>query len=191
MFRRISSFQMSLVRGSWNALNSSGLTPAKYEGRLRLKFGSQKPIISPEKFHVSQIHEFQSDSQTEPQLIITEGDRQYWLFKGVAYWDDEDLDSSDVLDILEAKRIRQTQSLSRSKSLANKGNLLENQKRSAIPELVKELVWKRDEGRCCYCAANNELQFDHIIPVALGGSNDEANIQILCGPCNRKKGASI
>jgi len=191
VFRRISSFQMSLVRGSWNVLNISGLTPAKYEGRLHLKFGSQRPIISPEKFHVSQIDAFQLDSQTEPQLIITEGNRQYWLFKGAAYWDDEDFDSSDVLDLLEVKRIRQKQSLSRSKSLAAKGNSLENQKRSAIPQLVKELVWKRDEGRCCYCASNDELQLDHIIPVALGGSNDEANIQVLCGPCNRQKGASI
>jgi 5-methylcytosine-specific restriction endonuclease McrA len=52
-------------------------------------------------------------------------------------------------------------------------------------------VWQRDRGQCRQCGANTELQFDHIIPLAKGGSTSEANLQILCGPCNRRKGASI
>ncbi len=37
----------------------------------------------------------------------------------------------------------------------------------------------------------DELQFDHLIPLAFGGATTEQNLQILCGPCDRRKGASI
>ncbi|HEY5184373.1 MAG TPA: HNH endonuclease [Actinomycetes bacterium] len=63
--------------------------------------------------------------------------------------------------------------------------------RIAIPPDVKQLVWTRDGGACAQCGSNVELQLDHVIPVSLGGSNDEGNLQILCGPCNRLKGASV
>lgn len=29
---------------------------------------------------------------------------------------------------------------------------------------------------------------DHIVPVALGGTNDPSNLQVLCNQCNAKKG---
>jgi HNH endonuclease len=64
-------------------------------------------------------------------------------------------------------------------------------KRDPIPEDVKLLVWARDGGACVRCGAKNELHFDHIIPVAKGGGNVEANIQILCQPCNLKKADKI
>jgi 5-methylcytosine-specific restriction endonuclease McrA len=37
----------------------------------------------------------------------------------------------------------------------------------------------------------SEFQYDHIIPVSVRGGSTEDNLQILCGPCNRRKGASI
>jgi len=60
-------------------------------------------------------------------------------------------------------------------------------KREDIPEHVKMYVWRRDKGQCVQCGSNQNLEFDHIIPVSKGGSNTERNIQILCGKCNRKK----
>jgi hypothetical protein len=65
------------------------------------------------------------------------------------------------------------------------------QKRDPIPEDVKLLVWARDGGACVRCGAKKELHFDHVIPVAKGGGNAEANIQILCQPCNLKKADKI
>ena len=63
--------------------------------------------------------------------------------------------------------------------------------RERISDEVKVFVWQRDQGRCVTCASNVSLEFDHIIPVTMGGSNTARNIQLLCEPCNRAKGASI
>ena len=63
--------------------------------------------------------------------------------------------------------------------------------RVPIPTDVKKAVWKRDGGKCVNCGSEFELQYDHIIPVAKGGSSTIENIQILCKKCNYKKHASI
>lgn len=36
---------------------------------------------------------------------------------------------------------------------------------------------------------SSSLQLDHIIPLTDGGSANYGNLQMLCGPCNRRKGA--
>jgi hypothetical protein len=61
--------------------------------------------------------------------------------------------------------------------------------RRLIPQAVKIAVTVRDGGRCRRCGSAEELHFDHVIPVSRGGANTVANIQLLCAPCNRTKGA--
>lgn len=39
--------------------------------------------------------------------------------------------------------------------------------------------------------SNANLEYDHIVPLAMGGSNTERNLQLLCADCNREKGASL
>jgi hypothetical protein len=63
--------------------------------------------------------------------------------------------------------------------------------REPIPEAVRGAVWRRDRGRCVRCGSNQNLQFDHIIPVSKGGATTERNLQLLCERCNRKKGTTI
>nr|WP_240896502.1 HNH endonuclease [Kineococcus vitellinus] len=63
--------------------------------------------------------------------------------------------------------------------------------RRAIPKDVKMYVWQRDGGVCQECGSNRDLEYDHIIPVSMGGSNTERNLQLLCEPCNRSKGAQL
>lgn len=56
-----------------------------------------------------------------------------------------------------------------------------------ISESVRHEVWRRDQGRCCQCGSQENLEFDHIIPFSKGGSNTARNIQLLCEVCNAKK----
>jgi hypothetical protein len=60
--------------------------------------------------------------------------------------------------------------------------------RRVIPQDVKIAVSARDGGRCRKCGSTQQLHFDHVIPVSRGGVNSVANIQLLCGACNRAKG---
>jgi 5-methylcytosine-specific restriction endonuclease McrA len=50
----------------------------------------------------------------------------------------------------------------------------------------------RYDYRCLMCGRSEpeiKLTFDHVVPVALGGTNDIGNGQPLCRPCNLSKGA--
>ena len=64
-------------------------------------------------------------------------------------------------------------------------------KRKSISKDVKDKVWNRDGGKCVECDSNENLEFDHIIPVVKGGSNTYRNLQLLCEPCNRSKRDNI
>ena len=56
---------------------------------------------------------------------------------------------------------------------------------------TRTFVWARDRGRCCSCGSNRNLQFDHIIPKSLGGSNIAENVELLCETCNLRKNATL
>ncbi len=64
-------------------------------------------------------------------------------------------------------------------------------RREPIPDEVKREVYRADGGRCVNCGSAELLQFDHIIPVTMGGASTVENLQLLCAPCNRAKGASL
>lgn len=63
--------------------------------------------------------------------------------------------------------------------------------RRLISQRVKYLVWDRDNGKCRKCGNKERLEFDHIIPLAKGGSNTYRNIQLLCESCKGKKADEI
>jgi 5-methylcytosine-specific restriction endonuclease McrA len=52
-------------------------------------------------------------------------------------------------------------------------------------------IYTSQNGLCVYCNAdlNTGYHVDHIMPLALGGSNWPDNLQCLCPTCNVKKGA--
>lgn len=58
-------------------------------------------------------------------------------------------------------------------------------------------IFKKFNYTCCHCGSNPienkdiELQVDHIVARSNGGSNNIDNLQLLCRPCNYKKGNKI
>lgn len=60
--------------------------------------------------------------------------------------------------------------------------------RRRIPRtLVVQLILSQS-GLCAICKGPlGEFQSDHIVPRSAGGTDDPANIQLLCEPCNRRK----
>lgn len=52
-------------------------------------------------------------------------------------------------------------------------------------------IFKAQRGCCAGCGSKLGKNFDrdHIMPLALGGSNRASNIQLLCPPCNGSKSA--
>jgi HNH endonuclease len=63
--------------------------------------------------------------------------------------------------------------------------------RTPIPEAIRAEVWRRDQGLCVNCGSKENLQFDHIIPIAQGGATSVKNLQILCQSCNLSKSTKI
>lgn len=55
------------------------------------------------------------------------------------------------------------------------------------PGKRKEILDKFNNS-CVNCGATSYLQIDHIIPLSLGGTNDDDNFQTLCKKCNCSKG---
>lgn len=47
------------------------------------------------------------------------------------------------------------------------------------------------KGKCAICRElfTSLVEVDHIMPIALGGTNEALNLQLLCRTCNRSKGA--
>ena len=55
----------------------------------------------------------------------------------------------------------------------------------------KHVLYGQQEGHCNGCGSIFEfrnLEVDHVVPSAKGGSDHISNYQLLCGFCNRTKG---
>jgi hypothetical protein len=57
----------------------------------------------------------------------------------------------------------------------------------AIPNSVKNEVFRRDNGRCTRCRGTYKLEYDHIVPYAMGGESTADNLRILCFSCNQRR----
>lgn len=117
----------------------------------------------------------------------------YWAFNDKVYvTTDPDLSPEDVLALVNESANRRRLQLEKAHALQSMTADLDSSKqRQAIPQSVKVTVWQRDGGRCVECASNEALEFDHIIPLAIGGANTFRNLQLLCSDCNRRKGATL
>lgn len=65
-------------------------------------------------------------------------------------------------------------------------------KRIEFTAKVRDKAADRANGKCQKCGlpfGGKKMQFDHILPLALGGESSLANCQVLCEPCHAAKTA--
>ena len=66
-----------------------------------------------------------------------------------------------------------------------------------VPMWLRKAVFFREQGRCAICSqdlsgllrTDHRVHYDHILPLAMGGTNDPVNFQMVCENCNLQKGA--
>lgn len=120
------------------------------------------------------------------------GEDRFWFFKGAFYKADGDLSADDVRALALEAANRKRLKLEKAHALQAMTETLDAKaRRQPISQAVKVLVWQRDQGRCAECGSQENLEYDHVIPLALGGSNTDRNLQLLCETCNRRKGATL
>ncbi|OFZ14494.1 MAG: hypothetical protein A2Z20_00725 [Bdellovibrionales bacterium RBG_16_40_8] len=113
-------------------------------------------------------------------------------------------EASDIaiekLDPLLRQKLRRANPLTDSQCVTSKINMLEGFKkqieevegaarqRVVISADLKRKVWARDGGVCSFrrdsdekiCGSRYQLEFDHIVPIARGGSTSIENLRLLC-----------
>lgn len=61
----------------------------------------------------------------------------------------------------------------------------------AVPQRVKLRIWERCGGKCALTGKKlrpgDEYDFDHIVPLALGGAHRETNLRVVSREAHREK----
>ncbi|HEX9358764.1 MAG TPA: HNH endonuclease signature motif containing protein [Streptosporangiaceae bacterium] len=130
----------------------------------------------------------------QPVSVAQSGPRVWWWFEDSFYWESGSYSPRDVLALIRDRERRATQRLDRAHMLLNVDEGREQRpqgQRQPIPREVRRAVYERDGGQCAECGSKFDLQYDHLLPVALGGATTVDNLQLLCGECNRMKGADL
>ena len=128
---------------------------------------------------------------THPVPLMEADRRRWWWYRDRFYWEDEGLGAQDVLALLVERARRRERTLQRAHAALERELSGGAPTREPIPRDIRLTVWERDGGRCVECESDFELQFDHLIPLALGGATSVANLQLLCASCNQAKGAAL
>jgi hypothetical protein len=163
-------------QGSW-FLKRWHLHHRRLGSGLKLKDGDYKALLARQA--------------TTPVMVALQERRRCWMFDGGYYWEDDGLTAEEVKALVLDRERRKRKQIQNAVSRMHMGVAASPPGRSPIPDDVKMFVWKRDGGRCVRCGSQADLEFDHIIPFAMGGSSTARNLQILCASCNRSKGASL
>lgn len=124
-------------------------------------------------------------------LFRRDGRTTWWWFEDRLYREDDGLAARDVLALVRERERRRRRTLDRAHAALAADAAPPRPRREHVPRDVRLAVWRRDGGRCVACGSGFDLQYDHVIPVALGGASTVENLQVLCAACNRRKGAAL
>jgi len=158
-----------------------------FTGRYAIQSG--RTVYSP-RWKDAQIEEWNVEQQSDPVLVLRGSRRCLWFFHERFYWEDDGLAADDVKALVLQRQRRDQQKLRTAHSLMRAE---ENGRSTRIPIAteIRRAVFERDGGHCVECGSNFDLQYDHVLPVALGGATTVENLQLLCADCNRMKSDSL
>ena len=135
-----------------------------------------------------------ANQQQSPICVMSsqETGKWWWMFQDKFYWENDDLTGEEVKALLIDRQRKDRRRIERAMSRLELEDADQpRQERKSISGDVKTFVWRRDGGQCVECGSREKLEFDHIIPISMGGSNTARNLQLLCETCNRSKGGDL
>ena len=161
--------------------------PRAFTGRYALQSGRR--VLEP-RWRRARMLAMQARQAEQPLVVVRDGRRALWWFIDCFYWESEGLTDEDVRALVAQRRRRVEQRLRSAHSqlaAAEAGRMA----RAPIPAELRRAVYARDGGCCVECESAFDLQYDHVLPLALGGATTLENLQLLCADCNRRKGDDL
>jgi hypothetical protein len=138
----------------------------------------------------AQLEAARAAQTSEPVQVWRDGRRNLWQYLDGFWWDEDGLGAEDIQALVLQRKRRLEQKLQSARSLM-RAEADGRPTRVPIPTELRRAVFERDGGHCVECGGAFDLQYDHILPVALGGATTLENLQLLCADCNRRKSDSI
>lgn len=62
---------------------------------------------------------------------------------------------------------------------------------TGVTRTQRARILERDNFKCQHCGSLEHPCIDHVLPVSRGGDSSDDNLQVLCLPCNTKKGNKL
>jgi 5-methylcytosine-specific restriction endonuclease McrA len=168
--------------------NARFVTTGLFMKRWHVQLTKTKVIKT--RWKKEQMDQVLSTQANQPVRLLEGNPKNLWYFHDRFYWDDEGLDVEDVTALLLQRERRNQQRLQSARSLM-RAEAEGRPTRIPIPSELRRAVYERDGGRCVECGATFDLQYDHVLPVALGGATTLENLQLLCATCNKRKSDSL
>jgi hypothetical protein len=168
------------------ALVRHRLTPLGW--RWRFEHGG---TVHGRAWSTRRVRAIEAAQRERPVRIARDGRRCTWLFEGRCYREDDGLCARDVLALVRERERRARRRLERAHAALARDGAEPATRREPIARDVRRAVFERDGGRCVACGSGFDIQYDHVIPLSMGGAGTVENLQVLCASCNQRKGASL
>jgi hypothetical protein len=123
--------------------------------------------------------------RTTPVRLAAKNGLRWWWYRDRFWWADAKRSPHEVestILMLDLASLYQREAFERVRAEILGSNGLAPAE-DAVPEHVGREVWIRDRGCCVDCGAASSLAFDHLLPLAAGGTNTPPNLELRCRAC--------
>jgi 5-methylcytosine-specific restriction endonuclease McrA len=126
--------------------------------------------------------------RTRPVLLTKKRGLHWWWYLDRFWWAERGMGAQELGAIvmttdLASLRHREAFERARAGHLGREGVSVDD----FVPEHVRREVWIRDRGRCVDCDVASGIAFDHILPLAAGGTNAVPNLELRCRSCKARR----